>query len=733
MGIGNYILKSIALFVAFLFSGLSLSAQEEADVFYEGKNNQIIWYGYSDLENSLYQHLKDQAFIALEKRRQKVDSQNSKEDWQVYQSEIKSTLEQIVGPFPAKTPLNAIVTSIIDRNNFTVENILFESRPGFYVTSSMFIPDNSEKKKPVIILCSGHASGAYRSQVYQHEILNFVRKGFIVFAFDPISQGERLAYYDHETGGSKLKKSTHAHSYAGAQAFLAGNSMAAFMAWDGIRAVDYLIRRPEVDPSRIGITGRSGGGLQTALIAALDDRIYAAAPECYISNMEMVLNVIGPQDAEQNLPGFIARGLDHPDFIIARAPKPTLIVATVNDFFSIHGARKTVKEAAEVYSVYGKSGNFEMAEDMGIHASTRKNREAKYAFFQKHLKNPGTSEDLQTEMLKDEELRVTSSGQVATSLHGETVFSINFESSSGNDWLKAIREDPVNFRDKVLEKAAVISGYRYTEEQVEAVYAGRSHWDSYPLDKYYIQGEGEYPVPFWLIEPEGSNREKVILYLHPDGKAAARENDRELRLLLSNGYTVIAPDLLGTGETGPGRYKGDSYINGISYNLLFGTVLLDRSIVAIRAGDINRLATWAEKFFGTDEIYCVAKGHAAPEALHAALLDHQIKRLALIGPYSSYRAIVEDEYYFSGYIHSLVPRALSAYDLPVLAALYAPGKLLVCNPVDGQGKENNYVTIAEDMDVIRKGYSSHHNSGDLLIVEGVDDASQHSALLNWSK
>lgn len=136
---------------------------------------------------------------------------------------------------------------------------------------------------------------------------------------------------------------TKEHSYPGAQAFITGSSQAMFMIWDGIRAVDYLLSRKEVDPSRIGITGRSGGGTQSAYIAAFDDRIKAAAPENYITNFRRLLQSIGPQDAEQNMVSFIERGLDHPDLLIVRAPKPAMMITTTNDFFSIQGARKPKK------------------------------------------------------------------------------------------------------------------------------------------------------------------------------------------------------------------------------------------------------------------------------------------------------------------------------------------------------------------------------------------------------
>ena len=136
--------------------------------------------------------------------------------------------------------------------------------------------------------------------------------------------------------------------YPGNQLFLTGIPL--IFIWDGIRAIDYLCSRPEIDTTRIGITGRSGGGTQTTYIAAFDSRIKAAAPECYVTSYEKLLMSRGPQDAEQNFAGGIAAGLDISDLLISFAPKPMLLVTTTRDIFSIQGARDAFKDAKQAYA-----------------------------------------------------------------------------------------------------------------------------------------------------------------------------------------------------------------------------------------------------------------------------------------------------------------------------------------------------------------------------------------------
>ena len=117
---------------------------------------------------------------------------------------------------PEKTPLNARITGVIRKQDFRVEKVVFESIPGYYVTAALFLPDKRKGKAPAVIYASGHTVNGFRSETYQHVIINLVKKGFIVLAFDPIGQGERLQYYD-EMGGKSRFGPTHEHSYPGAQ------------------------------------------------------------------------------------------------------------------------------------------------------------------------------------------------------------------------------------------------------------------------------------------------------------------------------------------------------------------------------------------------------------------------------------------------------------------------------------------------------------------------------------
>ncbi len=721
--------KTIFIFLwGVLFTAHKTTAQKEYDVI---RNN---WIEFSDAPNALYHHFARQARVLLNKRADAIKGIHSLTDWQQRQQFIRRSLQELAGPFPQKTSLNARTVKTINKEGYRIEHVVYESQPGFFVTASLYIPSaNKQYKLPAVIYCSGHAAEGYRSTVYQHVILNLVKKGFIVLAFDPVGQGERLQYFDAANARSSVGGPVSEHSYGGAQAIITGSSQAKYMIWDGIRAVDYLLSRKEVDPERIGITGRSGGGTQSAYIAAFDERIKAAAPECYITSLARIFQSIGPQDAEQNLADGVLRGIDHADLLLVRAPKPALMITTTRDMFSIEGARETAKEVSGIYKAYTKADNFSMVEDDAPHASTQKNREAMYAFFQKHLNNPGNPLDEKTDTLTAQELQVTETGQTATSLKSETVFSLNSRYAEQlEQGLQTSRKTLNSHLPHAVQAARDLSGYTMPGQMHEPVFTGRFRRDGYTIEKYFLQGEGHYVIPYLLLKPDQPNH-KALLYLHPSGKEAEAAEGGEMEWFAKEGFTVLAPDLVGVGEMGPGVFKGDSYIKDISYNVWFASMLIGKSIVGVRAGDVVRLARLLQENENVQAVYGLAKKEMAPVLLHAAAFDPAIKKLALVEPYTSYRSVVMHRFYKPAFIHSAVPNALTAYDLPDLAASLAPRKLLIAYATDGSGNEPTPEETDEDFAIIKAAYG-HKNAGkQLRIIPGKSAGKNVDLYLEWIK
>jgi dienelactone hydrolase len=621
----NHLFKSIKIslfIVLIMFKGDFVFGQtENLNVFDR-------WIEWTDGKNMLVHHLNKQAFDYLDIRDKEIAGLKTKEDWVNRQKKMKDILIKTVGPFPEKTPLNSKVTGVVKKDGYKIEKIIYESMPGFYVTSCLYIPEG-RGEKPAILFVSGHTQESFRHEAYQTMILNFVKKGFIVFAIDPISQGERIQLYNPEKNSSLIGPTTREHGYLGNQTLISGVSLARYFIWDGIRAIDYLMTRKEVDTERIGVTGQSGGGTQASYIFAFDDRIKAGAPVNYIIGFRRLLESIGPQDAEQNFYHGIYNGITHADFLEVRAPNPALISAGTRDFFSIQGSRETYAEVKNAYKAYGMEENIGMVEDDFGHGYTKKLREGICAFFQKNLNLPGDPKDENVTILNPKELMVSTTGNIASSFtDAETVFSINKkETQVLIDNLQNSRKNIESHLAVVQSKAKELSGYAAPQIEVKSVFRGRYQREGYSVEMYALNGEGKCVIPLLIFVPEKGNKFSTVIYIHPKGKLTDAAYGGKIEQLVKKGYLVAAPDLIGTGET-----EGKSGV----------AMLIKRSIAGIQAGDVVRVANFlkSRKDVDVNKIGGVAFDEICPVLLYAAAMDKSIQSISLVGSVISYRSLV---------------------------------------------------------------------------------------------
>ena len=637
----------------------------------------------------------------------------STSEWKERQEKVKNTLMKIVGPFPEKTPLHPEVTGIAQEDGYRIEKIVYQSMAHFYVTGCLFIPNGVKAKRPAILFVSGHTKDGFRADAYQTMILNLVKKGFIVFAIDPISQGERIQLYDPKTNASIAGGSSPVieHNYLGNQCLVSGVSLARYFIWDGIRGIDYLLTRKEVDRSRIGIAGQSGGGTQTAYIFAFDNRVKAAAPVNYITSAKKLLESIGPQDAEQDFYHGISSGITFADLLEVRAPTPVLIGAGTRDFFSIQGARETYKEVKKVYTVFGKENNVTEVEDDWEHGYTPKLREAVCAFFQKQLNLPDSYRQVPVTLLNSKELQVTPTGQVASSFkNAETVFSINKkETQKLIDKLKVSRENFNQHLDEVRLKAKKLSGYITPEAEINPVFRGRYQRDGYSVEMYVLRGEGDaYAIPLLLFVPKKGGKLPGLIYLNPNGKNADASVDGKIAQLVEKGYVVAAPDVIGIGETATAMG-----------NIPMLAMLTGRSVPGIQAGDVVRVANFLKnrKNVDSNRIGAVAFGEMCPTLLYAATFDSGINSIVLDGSPVSYTSMVENRAYDPTFFKdNTVAGALTAFDLPDLMGCIAPRKLALIGLKDQMRNDASEELIKEELSFPRNVYSHRNASQNLNIL-----------------
>jgi hypothetical protein len=325
--------------------------------------------------------------------------------------------------------------------------------------------------------------------------------------------------------------------------------------------------------------------------------------------------------------------------------------------------------------------------------------------------------------LTEEEIRVTPTGQLSTSLGGESVFSLNRAFTEGLiAQLKASRKDSPGHIPVAVKSARKLSGYREPADMNEPVFTGRIIRDNYVIEKYFIWGEGDYVIPYLLMRPDKPSG-KALIYLHPSGKAAEAGVGGEMEWFAGKGFTVLAPDLVGIGETG-GEYTRSNFT-------WFASILIGRSIAGIRAGDVTRLVRLLEKQQGIGGVYGLARKEISPVLLHAAAFDAAIERVALVEPYCSYRSIVMNRFYDQDFVHGTVAGSLQAYDLPDLAGSLAPRKLLIAGVTDGRGDPGNREDIMEDMEVIESIYDQRNSRGNLEITYGVMSELPEELFLEW--
>ena len=628
--------------------------------------------------------MSDEAFQLLKEREESLDGINSEKEWSNYQQDLKSRFFKTMTRFE-KTPLNAKTTGILEREDFFVEKVVFESQPGFYVTAALYIPKNLKKPAPAILYCCGHTAIGFKTDIYQYVPINLAKKGFVVLAFDPISQGERLQYLDPETGKSRIGGATTEHTYAGVQCLITGMSLSEYFIWDGVRAIDYLATREEVDMSRIGITGRSGGGLQSALIGAYDERVLAAAPECYLTSFKRLYQSIGPQDAEQNPYAAIKKGFDHVDYLHIRAPKPTLMITTTHDFFSQQGARETYAKGLKSFTAFGKPGNLQMVEDLGKHESTLANREAMYAFFQKFLELPGDSHDIVIEPFTEQELQVTPTGQVGSSYKSETVFSLNQKYFTNH-----------KLADKhLVEKVKELSGIELSRNFDAAVYTGNFHIYNYEVEKYFLESDRQdFILPVYVAGRQKAEPGKILVWLHPEGKQEVL-NEPRFKSFLEAGYTIVSCDLLGTGELRDSAYRGDGNVRGTPFNFYFGSQLAGNSISGFQAESFDLLIQFLKEKFGAPEgsYQAYIQEESAFAFLQYAAFKNPFSKIVFSNPLESVRSLINTEYYKPALAYEVVPGSLAWYDMKDLYSILPKGSYLISGKVDGSG-----VSIQAEMD-----------------------------------
>jgi len=616
--------------------------------------------------------------------RERILSMRTKKEALAYQEQLRKNMRKIFGPKPKRTSLNPRIVGELDRPKYRIQKIIFESRPNFPVTANLYLPKGYDYPLPAVLGVCGHSVEGKGCDAYQSFAQGLARKGYVVFIFDPMSQGERMQYPDGK-GGSIIGPCTREHNFMGRQQLLVGEFFGSWRVWDGIRALDYLLGREEVDASHVGLTGNSGGGTMTTLILANEDRFAMAAPSCYITSWRCNAENELPADSEQQPPSILGLGMEMNDLLMLQAPKPLIVLTQEQDYFDQRGALDSFEKLKHFWKLLGAEGNVEFFTGPQPHGYHIENREAMYRFFNKHTGKDESAKEPKLSIEPEENLWCTESGQV-DELKPATVFDFTRQKS-----------------EKLAEKRGEVSDAKLLRCAKRLLNLPKRSGPPHYRILRPLTGR-EWPRPaaaVYLLETEPEHNAQALVYKLEDTPRASRpllgkgpavlylphiSSDEDLRedalakQLAKENDAFFTCDYRGIGELRPDtcgmnqflQLYGSDYFYA-SYALMFG-----ESYVGWRVHDVLSALDFMEQY-EYDRVHLVGRGWGAIVAAFAALLDDRVQQVTLKNAPISYGEMAETE--MNQWTQSaLLPNVLERFDLPDVYRVLSSKRLKLVSP-----------------------------------------------------
>lgn len=585
---------------------------------------------------------------------------SSKQDIQSYIKSVRDKFETLLGDRPPLSPLNARVTGTIRRDGYRIEKIVYESFAQHHVTTNLYIPDGKGPFPAVLLFC-GHEDAAKATESYQKTAILFAKNGFVVFVIDPISQSERHQLTD-STGKLLTRGGTTEHTLINASSNMVGTSAAAYELWDNVRGLDYLVTRPEVDTTRIGCTGNSGGAIQAIYFAAYDHRIKVIAPCSYLASRERTLELSGPPDGCAIIPGEGAMGLEMVDYLIAAAPKPVLVLAGRFDFIDYNSTLFSFNDLKMAYSVLGEPGKAQLFVYDDGHGISQPKREATVAWFKRWLMSGAPLiKETPFKLSTDKELFATTSGQVNTQYKNEvTVFDRNrVLADSFAPSRAAFKKLP---KATQIQKVSELLGITMNNEAVSAETLGEITKNNLRFSKFIVRKHNEVPIPLLVVYPTAIK--KVIAWFHPEGKHVMADSAYLVKNFLDNGIAVVLPDIRGIGELEDKADLNDPKYYNKEYRNAMIALHIGKPLVGQRVTDMLSVLQFIEadeKLKGKSvELHCT--GLLSVPAIHTAMFNEKLDLVKIFPEVSHLSSNLRNPLQKNTY-SSVVPGMLKYYNL----------------------------------------------------------------------
>ncbi len=612
----------------------------------------------------LHEHLLELAARQEAQRRARFAAVSSRDDLEALQTSLRQSFLGLLGGFPEKSvspPVRIIGT--IEAEDYAIEKLVYESFPGYFVSALLYRPKQIVSPRPGVLSPCGHSTTGKSYGEYQLLHVNLAKRGYVVLTYDPVGQGERSQYWDADRGRSRFNLSCGEHAVLGNPLYLLGTNLARYRIWDGIRGLDYLTSRPDVDPARIGCVGNSGGGTLTAYIAALDPRVTVAAIGCYITTLRRRMgNRIQEDpssDPEQDIFGFVGQGIDHAGLLALLAPRPTLMCTAQFDFFPLEGAKESFAEAKRLYEAAGYGDRIARAESAERHGLTMPLRIAVYEWFDRWLagrKDPVPVTEIPITPRPAKELLVCSDGQVNLSLRSRPMLPMIWE-----EFERKPKPTRIPLRD-------------------------------------LLKLDTDLADPT-ITEINGSPRagQSVIVLINGNESRGWAEETEFLEALKGRGHAIVVVDPRGVGASRPKLFaRARNYadpLSGAEENIAYNAFLVGKSLIGMRVADVLKAMERLAAKGKPRRVTVCGRRDAALVACLAAAVHPSIDRVACEEMLLSFRTLFAAEG-FPINAASILPGLLQKYgDVAEVLAQIAPRKVLIASGVGELSREFPNVRI----------------------------------------
>ena len=592
--------------------------------------------------------------------------------YDAYRMKLRDRLMKDVGAFPERTPLNAKVVTSLKKDGYRINKVLFESIPGIFVSAYLFLPDSPEftAPYPAVVISCGHSATGKDSLLYSHAAVLAARGGLAALIFDPYEQGERRQ--SHDIGLCQ------GHDQIGQKATLLGRSMAMFRLWDGIRAVDYVETRPEIDKNRIGYMGNSGGGTMTSLMNAIDLRLKATVPSCYLTTFTSLCEHLGPQDAEQNVFGQLADGVNHTSLVLIPDSK-VAVCCKFSDFFTYYGTKRLFRLVKSVAAKLGTEDHYAMIDVPGPHGWTEGNESASVDWLRAWLRGEKELLPFDMSMYRARDLGFIAERDGDSGLlpeeRGCTPTKSTLDLPGARDAFDVLRDMLADARKTAVlpprgaERAALVRKLANVKDPEDTkalvkVISRDTAGDYEILHIAFLYPTG-LAIPADLVKLRDAKVSSVVISIGRKGRERSFENAAEA---LREGKAVLVADLTGLGSIGEGRFAfyGDAERSEEGTSVML--YLMGESMIGRRVTDLGVISNWL-KGEGFTDISLLAEDEVAITVAHAdAAFPELFSEVSLLNPPKPWADAFDPANDGKAPLHysDIINGALNHYDWPEL-------------------------------------------------------------------